>query len=105
MNPKATLKSPKRKAFAIASRPVTALQPGSVARAAAAPRRWLIVIHLWTERPAVRTFITRNSGVSETARQGICAMVHPTAEFAMTHFLRSDKKPEGHKLEDLLMQL
>lgn len=23
----------------------------------------------------------------------------------MTHFLRSDKKPEGHKLEDLLMQL
>ncbi|OYX47044.1 MAG: histidine kinase [Alphaproteobacteria bacterium 32-64-14] len=23
----------------------------------------------------------------------------------MTHFLRSEKKPEGHKLEDLLMQL
>ena len=23
----------------------------------------------------------------------------------MTHFLRSDKKPDGHKLEDLLMQL
>ena len=23
----------------------------------------------------------------------------------MTHFLRSDKNPEGHKLEDLLMQL
>lgn len=32
-------------------------------------------------------------------------MVRPIAEFAMTHFLRSDKKPEGHKLEDLLMQL
>ncbi len=32
-------------------------------------------------------------------------MVHPIAELAMTHFLRSDKKPEGHKLEDLLMQL
>ena len=23
----------------------------------------------------------------------------------MTHFLRSDKKPDGHKLEDLLVQL
>lgn len=23
----------------------------------------------------------------------------------MTHFLRSDKNPDGHKLEDLLMQL
>ena len=23
----------------------------------------------------------------------------------MTHFLRSEKKPEGHKLEDLLIQL
>ena len=23
----------------------------------------------------------------------------------MTHFLRSEKKPDGHKLEDLLMQL
>lgn len=23
----------------------------------------------------------------------------------MTHFLRSDKKPDGHKLEDLLMHL
>ncbi len=23
----------------------------------------------------------------------------------MTHFLRSEQKPEGHKLEDLLMQL
>jgi hypothetical protein len=23
----------------------------------------------------------------------------------VTHFLRSDKKPEGHKLEDLLVQL
>jgi hypothetical protein len=26
-------------------------------------------------------------------------------EKTVTHFLRSEKKPEGHKLEDLLMQL
>lgn len=26
-------------------------------------------------------------------------------ETAVTHFLRSDKKPDGHKLEDLLVQL
>jgi hypothetical protein len=43
--------------------------------------------------------------VSETARQEIRVMVRSIREFAMTHFLRSDKKPDGHKLEDLLMQL
>jgi hypothetical protein len=37
--------------------------------------------------------------LSDNLRPDDCEETH------VTHFLRSDKKPDGHKLEDMLMQL
>jgi hypothetical protein len=47
-----------------------------------------------------------NAWAAATLRQPISASVpRCTWEEGVTHFLKSDKNPDGHKLEDLLMQL